>query len=501
MIIDAQLRITSDLFERLKAVVLSRYPRKEWATFLIFGFRRTKEMLVLTAVDLIEPKEGDLNKAVSNVQFNAKYSVRAALDIEKTPLCVGVVHSHPQGYLPDPSLIDDDMDGYYTEYFRDFTKLPCYCSLIFALNKEGDSVFSGRGEIDGEAFRVKNVLVVGNNSVGLLGTKPQHALSSVTRRLEQVYGSDARDRLRNSCITIVGCGGTGSAVAHILARAGVHKFVLIDHDRFADSNLERLHGSTAAHTAIEPKPYKVAIVRDLIHSINPEAEVVAIVGNILQSLPRDYAVTSDLLFCCTDTAHSRAGVSELAYRYLVPVIDIGVQLEGKEGRLVAEVGQFAIYSPLLPCAYCRHLIDSWRLSVELMSDEEKKARQQEAAAAAQRGDDAGSYWRDVPEIHTVGHLTTLAAALATSYGIGWLTGKFRAPASFFQFNILEDNLGYVPVEMDKKPNCACATRVGYADQGSASTTVTAPVHWPTPQVLSISGTLESSLQADSAGRA
>jgi molybdopterin/thiamine biosynthesis adenylyltransferase len=481
--VNAQLRVTTELFERLKGVLFSRYPRKEWATFFTFGFRQAKDVLVLSMVDMIGPEEGDLNKAVPNVQFDAQYSVRAALEIEKGPLCVGVIHSHPQGYLPLPSPIDDDMDAYYADYFQGFTASACYCSVIFALDDDGNLVFSGRGQIAGKAFQITRVTVVSKNSIQSLGPVISTGKSDVTDRLEKVYGREARDRLRNSSVTIVGCGGTGSAVAHILARAGVQTFILIDYDRFEASNLERLHGSSAADARAKPKPYKVNILQDLIRSINPKAVIIPIVGNILQPLPRDYAVASDLIFCCTDTAHSRVAVSELAYRYLVPAIDIGVQLEGKEGRVNAEVGQFTLYSPDLPCAYCRQIIDPWQLSVELMSEEERRERKAEAERAAKRGDDAGSYWRDVPVIHTVGHLTTLVGALAATYGIGWITGKFRAPASFFQFNLLEENLGYVAVEMDKRPQCPCSARIGYADQGSAYAVVTAPAHWPPAKIV------------------
>lgn len=480
---EAQLRITGDLLERLKTVVFSRYPRKEWATFLTFGFRRTKNALVLTAVDLITPDDGDLNAAVPIVQFAPQYSVRAALTVEKSPLCVGVVHSHPEDYRPWPSALDDDMDGYYADYFQGFTKSACYCSLIFARTKDGTFVFSGRGAVDGQAFQVTTIIVVGKDSISRLGPAPRSTRSAVTERLEQVYGRDARERLRNSSATIVGCGGTGSVVAHILARAGVQHFVLVDHDRFEDSNLERLHGSSDADVRSAVKRYKVEIVRDLIHSINPSAVVVPIVGNILQSLPRDYAVASDLAFCCTDTAHGRVGLSDLAYRYLLPVIDIGVQLEGENGKVRAEVGQFTMYSPDFPCVYCRGRIDHRQLSIELMSYEEREARKKEAKEAAERGDDADQYWVNPPVLHTVGHLTTLAAALAATYGIGWLTGKFRAPATLFQFDLLDDNLGYVPIEMEKHPGCSCTTKIGYADQGSAYTLVSAPAHWPEARVL------------------
>lgn len=483
LIMEAQLRITHDLLERLKAVVFSRYPRKEWATFLTFGFRRTKDVLVVTAVDLITADDGELNAVVPIVQFAPQYSVRAALAVEKSPLCIGVVHSHPEDYRPRPSALDDDMDTYYADYFQNFTKSACYCSLIFVLKKDGTFVFSGRGTVDGKTFQITRIVVVGKDSIGRLGLAQRSTPTAVTERLEQVYGREARERLQTSFVTIVGCGGTGSVVAHILARAGVQHFVLIDHDRFEDSNLERLHGSSHADVHSSTKRYKVEIVRDLIHSINPDCVVVPIVGNILQSLARDYAVASDLAFCCTDTAHSRVGLSDLAYRYLLPVIDIGVQLDGEDGSVTAEVGQFTMYSPDLPCVYCRGLINDRQLSIELMSDEEREARKKEAKEAAERGDDADQYWVNLPVLHTVGHLTTLAAALAATYGIGWLTGRFSAPATFFQFDLLADNLGYVSIEMDKRPDCSCATNVGYADQGSAYALASAPHHWPPAKIL------------------
>ncbi len=480
---EAQLRMTDDLFERLKTVVFSRYPRKEWATFLTFGFRRTNDVLVLTAADLITAAEGDLNPAVPIVQFAPQYSVRAALTVEKSPLCIGVVHSHPEDYRPLPSDLDDDMDAYYADYFQGFTQSSCYCSLIVARRKDGTLVFSGRGIAGGQEFQVTRIIVVGKDSIRRLGPAPRSTRATVTERLEQVYGSEARERLRDSSVTIVGCGGTGSVVAHVLARAGVQHFVLIDHDRFEDSNLERLHGSSYADVTSAAKRYKVEIVRDLIHSINPNAVVVPIVGNIVQSLPRDYTVASDLAFCCTDTAHGRVGLSDLAFRYLLPVIDIGVQLESESGKVRAEVGQFAMYSPGLPCVYCRRRVDHRQLSIELMSNEERAARKKEAKEAAERGDDADQYWLNPPVLHTVGHLTTLAAALASTYGMGWLTGKFHAPATFFQFDLLADNLGYVPVEMEKRADCSCATKIGYADQGSAYTLVSPPAHWPEARLL------------------
>lgn len=485
----AQVRIAKEHMEEMKHILYSRYPKCEWATFFSFGFRKAKNtfnqpLLVITINGLIPPNKGDLDENVCHVKIHSDYSLRAALTIEKTPLCVGIVHSHPEGFRTRPSYVDDDMDSYYPGYFADFTKTACYCSLIIAQDNRGNFSFSGRGKLGEDEFEVFNVLVVDNEDIGYKGPLNLVPQTHYTQRVEDVYGAEAQTRLYNSTVTIVGCGGTGSAVAHILARAGVKNFVLIDFDRLEDSNLEKLHGAEIGHMEKVPKPYKVEVVRQLILSINPEAIVIPIVGNILQDLSKDYAVAADLIFCCTDSTHSRVGVSEISYRYLVPAIDIGVQLEGNEqGKVTAEVVQYIKYSPSLPCSYCRGLVDKWRLTVELMTEEEKEKRRKESQEAAERGDNADNYWKDIQALHSVGHLTTFAAAAAASYGIGWITGKFNSKNNFFQINLVDDELGYVGVEMDKRTQCPCNCIIGFADQGSVRTVISAPSHWPDPFLI------------------
>jgi len=286
-------------------------------------------------------------------------------------------------------------------------------------------------------------------------------------------------------VTIIGASGTGSPAAHVLARAGVQNFVLIDPQRLAKSNLERLHGSYHAHFAKgkEKAPRKVEVVWELIKEINPKANVTCIVGNILQPLARDHVVGTDLIICCTDTNHSRTAVSELAYRYLVPAIDVGVVFESNNGLMTGEIGRVTVYSPGAPCAYCLGLVDSWRATVELMSEEEKERRRREAKEAEKRGDNADAYWKDVPEIPTVGHFTSMAGALAASYAIGWLTGKFTPPHRYFEFNILAPGFDYVGFDAGCRPECSCETLIGHADQGAHASLISAPMHWAAAELL------------------
>ncbi len=48
-------------------------------------------------------------------------------------------------------------------------------------------------------------------------------------------------RLERAAVGIAGCGGLGSNAAVALARAGIGKLILVDHDRVEPSNLNRQH--------------------------------------------------------------------------------------------------------------------------------------------------------------------------------------------------------------------------------------------------------------------
>ena len=89
-------------------------------------------------------------------------------------------------------------------------------------------------------------------------------------RTETLIGKIALNKLSNSKIAIFGIGGVGSFAVEALARSGIGKFVLIDHDIICITNINRqLH---ATHKTIG-KP-KVEIMKDRILEINENAEVI-----------------------------------------------------------------------------------------------------------------------------------------------------------------------------------------------------------------------------------
>lgn len=470
------VRFSEGGLEDLKKTVFRRYPMWEWATFARFGWRETPEALVVTLAEIDGPIPGDLNEKVGHVAIDEQYTLRMALNAEKHTLAVGVIHSHPEECAPIPSHIDDDMDTYYARYFPDFAPGRPYISLIL-------TVIEGRLIISGRAFWRGGWLIADRAMAERAeleawpgGREPSEAPIELDRaaRLASAFGEEALRRLRRSTVAVIGAGGTGSAVIETLARAGVGRLIIVDSDRVDRSNLERIHGCYPNDTG---KP-KVLVARDHVKAIDPTIAVDAYVGRLPQSEVMDAVVAADLALGCTDQQHSRLALSDLAFRFLVPSIDCGVVLEGKDGNVTGQVAQFVRFLATDPCALCREMIIPARIQQELMSDEEKTQRRRAAEEARNRGEDPNPYWKDQPQLYTVGYLTTAVGAMVAGYAIGWLTKRFDAPFEKLQMNFVAKYLDVTDLHQRQRDSCPCSRFIGWADQAAADSLISVPDHWP-----------------------
>src|ERR1043165_3173909 len=270
------LRIQKADREKLERLIFQRYPAKEWGSFFRFGFRRTSWGLAASVVGLERPMPGDLDRSSPVTVFRSRYILRAHHIVEDGPLAAGVIHSHPQGFNTFPSPSDDDMDGYYSKEFGLYSKGRPYMSLIFACDRDGESYFTGRVFDGGEWYSVTELLTAGmelEREACRMAAAPSFlhdesaettgAQESTAARLGTLLGRAASRRLMNSTVGIIGCSGTGSPAAHVLARAGVRRFVLVDPQRLSPSNLERMHGSRFADAVLPEPPTKVEILARL----------------------------------------------------------------------------------------------------------------------------------------------------------------------------------------------------------------------------------------------
>ncbi len=136
-------------------------------------------------------------------------------------------------------------------------------------------------------------------------THPQFA------RTEILLGEEGLAQLKSKHVFIAGLGGVGSYCAEAMARAGVGRMTLLDHDKVVPSNINRqllaLHSTEGQ--------FKADLMRARILDINPECEVNLLydflaIENVNQLVPAD----SDYVIDCIDSLSSKVALVVESYK-------------------------------------------------------------------------------------------------------------------------------------------------------------------------------------------
>ena len=136
-------------------------------------------------------------------------------------------------------------------------------------------------------------------------------------RTEMLLGTEAIERLQNSVVAVFGVGGVGGFAVEALARSGIGKIELIDHDTVSVSNLNRQ--IVALHSTIGK--YKVDVMKDRILDINPEIKVIAHKCFYLPETAGNFDFSKyDYVVDCIDTVTGKLQLIEAAKSVGVPVI-------------------------------------------------------------------------------------------------------------------------------------------------------------------------------------
>lgn len=91
-------------------------------------------------------------------------------------------------------------------------------------------------------------------------------------RTEILLGSEATAALRDKTVMVAGLGGVGGYCAEAIARAGIGRLIILDHDVVSPSNLNRQ--LPALHSTIGARKTDVMSAR--LRDINPELELVVL---------------------------------------------------------------------------------------------------------------------------------------------------------------------------------------------------------------------------------
>lgn len=291
------------------------------------------------------------------------------------------VHTHPgDGSSPAPSDHDALVDHQLAETFRLRTGSDHYGALIVSPNGNGLK-FSGHVASDrGPKLQIDRMWRVGDRfrlTWSVLRRAPVN-LSMFDRNV-RAFGAAVQNTLCDLTVGLIGCGGTGSAVAEQLVRLGVRRFVILDPDTLTQSNLTRVYGSQATDVGRR----KVDICARNLTGIAPDVECETIPAMLTTSGAAKRLLRCDVVFGCSDDNAGRLVLSRMPTYLLTPVIDCGVLLSSHgEGELIGIDGRVTLVLPEHACLLCRGRIDLARASAELMTPDERHRLVDEGYAPA-----------------------------------------------------------------------------------------------------------------------
>ena len=136
-------------------------------------------------------------------------------------------------------------------------------------------------------------------------TPPQFARTHI------LLGDDGIQKLKSKHIFIAGLGGVGSYCAEAMARAGIGRITLLDHDKVAVSNINRQLPALLS-TVGQPK---AELMRTRIADINPDCEVSLLydflaIENVNDLVPAD----SDYVLDCIDSLSCKVALVVESYK-------------------------------------------------------------------------------------------------------------------------------------------------------------------------------------------
>ena len=176
---------------------------------------------------------------------------------------------------------------------------------------------------------------------------------------QSFLGPDSDVVLEAATIGIVGLGGGGSHAVQQAAHMGIGGYVNVDPQTIEDTNTNRLVSGTLADVAAELP--KTDIAERLIRSLQPHARLISVRNS--WHAGTDLLKTADVIIGAVDSFKEREQLERFARRYLIPYIDIGMDVHdlGKE-FLVS--GQVILSTPGAPCLRCCGFITDDRLKRE-----------------------------------------------------------------------------------------------------------------------------------------
>lgn len=168
---------------------------------------------------------------------------------------------------------------------------------------------------------------------------------------QSFLGPKSDEVLDGVFVAVIGLGGGGSHIVQQLSHVGIGTIAGSDPDSAELSNLNRLVGAT--HRDAQKNKRKTHIAAHRAKAVNPTLRMKRFPNkwqDVMEEL-RD----ADIIVSCVDSYSERAQIESFARRYLIPCVDIAMDVHEIEGHFVI-AGQVAVSMPGDLCFRCLGIV-------------------------------------------------------------------------------------------------------------------------------------------------
>ena len=314
----------------------------------------TERATVLVSVEIVQIPDSEIvSSSSAHIAWNTDNFVRLVCRAERDDLILCIAHSHPPDYFKFSSQ-DDTNERELFRYAFERSDRP--------ETVVGSILYCPEGQIKARVWEkaLKDPIACGKISV--VGDRLRVYDDSETRpflaRQVLALGAEFVKVLRGLRVAVVGCGGTGSPTATMLARLGVGELVLIDDDLVDATNLNRMFGARQADADAGAR--KVDTLARSITELGLGCKVRTHFGLIFSAELRDTLKSCDVIFGCTDDHQGRMFLNRFAYFYSVLVIDVGLHIAPGGQALKHIDARVSLLRPGVPCLLCRDEVSAER---------------------------------------------------------------------------------------------------------------------------------------------
>lgn len=355
---DIKYRIPKEIYQGM----IKDLQRQHEHAYERIGFLFTRSKFLndgTTLVTAIEYCPVDDNHYIEDSKVGARINGNAIRNSMQNALRnqFGVFHIHLHDHKGKPRMSWTDEKGIppMVESFTNVAPDQCHGNIILSR----DSLFvSIRVPGCKDNLQPSLITIVGYPCKFFFLNENKNAKTEVYDR-QSFLGEKSTFLFENVRVGVIGYGGGGSHIGLQLAHIGVINQVIFDHDHIEASNLNRLVGGW--HEDLPKSVAKIEIAKRTIENVLPVAKTLCIPTR-WQDNP-EILQGCDIVVGCVDSFLEREQLEAECRRYLIPMVDIGMDVRNLDGKSSMS-GQVILSMPGGPCMHCFGFLTTEKLGFE-----------------------------------------------------------------------------------------------------------------------------------------